>query len=303
MSWTPALTQLRDTLADLYSDEPSARRVVADAGLNPGRIDFSASAINNWQAILTEADRQDMVDAIVDVATRDFPRNKALASARAAYGGNAAPSQGAPSTPPSVSAPAARTAIKILFLGANPSDTTRLRLDEEVRGIDQALRLAQYRDRFDLIQQWAVRVGDLQGLLLRHQPHIVHFSGHGSEDGQILLEDNAGQAHPVSPRALSNTFAALNDNIRCIVLNACFSEIQAKALAENIDCVVGMSTEIGDEAAISFASAFYQALAYGRSVSTAFKLGCVQIDLESLDEQNTPQLLAQRADPAQVVFA
>ena len=58
-----------------------------------------------------------------------------------------------------------------------------------------------------------------------------------------------------------------------------------------------------DEAAISFASAFYQALAYGRSVSTAFKLGCVQIDLESLDEQDTPQLLAQRANPAQVVFA
>jgi len=55
--------------------------------------------------------------------------------------------------------------------------------------------------------------------------------------------------------------------------------------------------------AISFASAFYQALAYGSSVSTAFKLGCVQIDLESLDEQDTPQLLAQRADPAQVVFA
>ena len=302
MSWTPILTQLRNALADLYSDEESARRVVADAGLNPQRIAYSASAVNNWQAILTEADRQDATDAIVDVATQEYPTNKALASARAAYRGDAAPSQGAPSTTQSGGAPAAKTAIKILFLGANPSDNTRMRLDAEVRMIDQALRLAQYRDRFDLIQQWAVRVSDLQGLLLRHQPHIVHFSGHGSEDGQILLEDNAGQAHPVSPRALSSMFALLNDNIRCIVLNACFSEIQAKALAENIDCVVGMSTAIGDDAAISFASAFYQALAYGRSVSTAFKLGCVQIDLESLDEQDTPQLLAQRADPAEVVF-
>jgi len=87
------------------------------------------------------------------------------------------------------------------------------------------------------------------------------------------------------------------------VLNACFSQIQAEAIAENIDCVVGMSTAVGDEAAISFASAFYQALAYGRTVRTAFDLGCNQIDLESLGEQDTPQLLAKRADPAQVVFA
>ncbi len=54
--------------------------------------------------------------------------------------------------------------------------------------------------------------------------------------------------------------------------------------------------------ATSFASAFYQALAHGRNVSTAFKLGCNQIDMESLDEQDTPHLLAQRADPAQVLF-
>jgi len=126
MPWNPALTQLRDALTELYPDGDSARRVVADAGLNPQRIAYSASAINNWQAILTEADRQDLVDAIVDVATQEFPRNKALAAARAAYRGEAAPSQGAPPATSSGGAPAAKTPIKILFLGANPSDTTRL---------------------------------------------------------------------------------------------------------------------------------------------------------------------------------
>ena len=55
----------------------------------------------------------------------------------------------------------------------------------------------------------------------------------------------------------------LRDNIRCVVLNACYSEAQAQAIAEAIDCVVGMTSAVGDDAAIEFATAFYRALGYG----------------------------------------
>ncbi|MCB9133225.1 MAG: hypothetical protein H6647_20065 [Anaerolineales bacterium] len=66
--------------------------------------------------------------------------------------------------PPAAPArPAAAPKIKILFLAANPTDTARLRLGDEVRAIDQSLQLARYRDAFDLEQAHAVRVGDLQG--------------------------------------------------------------------------------------------------------------------------------------------
>jgi len=192
--------------------------------------------------------------------------------------------------------------IKILFLAANPKDTSRLRLDEEVRAIDQALLQAEFRDRFDIRQHWAVRVFDIQGYLLRHNPDIVHFSGHGSSSSEIILEDNVGDSHPVPPRALGQLFSVLKDNIRCVVLNACYSERQAKAIAEHIDCVVGMSRSISDPAAIGFAASFYQGLGYGRSIKTAFDLGCIQIDLESLGEQNTPKLLAIRSNPEDIVF-
>jgi hypothetical protein len=192
--------------------------------------------------------------------------------------------------------------IRILFLAANPADTSRLRLDEESRAIDAALRQSEYRDRFEIQQHWAVRVSDLQGLLLRHQPDILHFCGHGSAFSEILLLDDTGRSHPVSVRALSSLFSVLQDNIRCVVLNACYSEPQARAIAEHVDCVVGMSKAIGDRSAISFATAFYQALGYGRDVQTAFDLGKVQIDLENLHEQDTPQLLALKGDPGQVIF-
>jgi hypothetical protein len=192
--------------------------------------------------------------------------------------------------------------IKVLFLSANPIDTPTLRLDAEVRSIDQAIRQADFRDRFDIRQQWAVRIIDLQGYLLRYKPDIVHFSGHGSTSSEIVLEDITGKSSPVPTQALTRLFSVLKDNIRCIILNACYSENQAMAIAEQIDCVIGMSKDVGDIAATSFSSAFYQALGYGRDVKTAFELGCLQINLENLGEENTPRLVALRSDPSKIFF-
>lgn len=210
-----------------------------------------------------------------------------------------------PMSPPSMKQlPPPRTSpIRILFLAANPTKTDRLRLDEEVREIDDALlQKAEFRNRFELVQQWAVRVTDLQQHLLRFQPDIVHFSGHGSTSSEIILEDASGNSKPISMQALQELFLVLKDNIRCVVLNACYSEPQAQAIAEHIDCVVGMSKAIGDTAAISFAKSFYQALGYGRSVDTAFKLGIGQIDLACLEEQNVPQLVAKHSNPKELIF-
>lgn len=193
--------------------------------------------------------------------------------------------------------------IKVLFLSANPLDTSRLRLDQESRAIDVALRRSEFRDTFDIEQHWAVRVSDMQELLLRHKPDIVHFSGHGSTSSEIVLEDASGNSRPVSVRALSQLFSVLKDNIRCVVLNACYSEKQAQAIAQSIDCVIGMSKAIGDDAAISFAAAFYQALGFGRDFRTAFELGRIQIDLEGLDEQDVPKLLAERTSPGEIVLS
>ena len=169
--------------------------------------------------------------------------------------------------------------------------------------IDKDVQKAQFRDSFQFEQQWEVKVTELQGHLMRHNPDIVHFSGHGSSSSELILEDRDGNSHPVSVRALASLFSALKDNIRCVVLNACFSEQQAQAIAQHIDCVVGMSKAISDRAAISFAAKFYQALAYTKSVKDAYMLGCVQTDMEGLDEQYTPKLLhAPHCDPGKVFF-
>ncbi|MCL4704362.1 CHAT domain-containing protein [bacterium] len=192
--------------------------------------------------------------------------------------------------------------IKILFFSANPEDTEQLRIDKEIRQIKQALLQTEFRDKFALEQEWAVRASDLQAHLLHHKPDIVHFSGHGSEASEIVLEDGDGNSYEVPAQALSKLFEIFKNELRCVVLNACYSAPQAQAIAQHIDCVVGMSKAIGDEAAISFAVAFYRALGYGKDVKTAFDLGCLQIHLENLEEQDTPKLIAGSKDPQEIIF-
>ena len=93
----------------------------------------------------------------------------------------------------------------ILFFAANPKDTNRLRLDQEIRQIQSSLRTSSNRANIDFRQQMAARPDDLRQSLLRENPQIVHFSGHGETEG-ILLENDAGMAHLVSPDALAELF-------------------------------------------------------------------------------------------------
>jgi hypothetical protein len=90
---------------------------------------------------------------------------------------------------------------------------------------------------------------------------------------------------------LGNLLGILGGNVRCVILNACFSATQATAIAERIECVIGMSQAIGDESAIRFASSFSKALGYGESIAVAFQLGCNAIELSGFKEEDKPKLL------------
>jgi hypothetical protein len=161
---------------------------------------------------------------------------------------------------------------KILILAANPKTTPRLRLDEEVREIEEGLRRAKYRSQFEICSRWAVRLRDIRRALLDVEPNIVHFTGHGKEDG-LLLEDELGLAVRISEEALSGLFQLFSKQVECVIMSACFSARQASAINKHIRYVIGMRREIKDKAAIEFAVGFYDALAAGRSINDAFEFG------------------------------
>lgn len=192
-------------------------------------------------------------------------------------------------------------AVSVLFIGANPRGTSRIRLDEEVRGIDQSIRLGERRDAFKLHQHWAARVSDLDDALMRFKPNIVHISAHGTDRGELLLEGGEGDDGKVSAAQLEKLFAILSDDIRLVVLNACFSQEQARLIVNHVDCVVGMSDAVNDKVAQRFAESFYLALANGRNVQIAFELASAEVQGKS--GEAVPRLLALRSDPRRVEFA
>lgn len=178
---------------------------------------------------------------------------------------------------------------KILILSSNPKDTARLRLDEEVREITEGLTRCKNREQFSIHQVWAVRLRDLRRAMLDHEPHIVHFCGHSQEQG-LMVEDDNGKTVLVPVEALSGLFELFTTQIECVLLNACYSEIQAEAINKHINYVIGMTEGVNDKTAIEFAIGFYDALGAGKTFDEAFKFGKNAIQLYNIPQHFIPIL-------------
>ncbi|MBD0301792.1 MAG: CHAT domain-containing protein, partial [Tolypothrix sp. T3-bin4] len=187
---------------------------------------------------------------------------------------------------------------KILILSANPKDTDKLRLDKEAREIEIALERAKNRDKFNIVSKWAVRIDDLRRTLLDYKPNIVHFCGHGAGIEGLALEDNYGRTQLVSSDALASIFELFRGTVKCVLLNACYSEVQAQAIHQHVDYVIGMNQPIGDVAAIEFATGFYDALGAGEGYDYAFRMGCASIRLKGSQEYSTPVLKFRPSSPS-----
>ncbi len=216
-----------------------------------------------------------------------------MVPSRAAMGTDNAPTDHAP----------APTRATVLFLTANPSDTTRLSVGEEYREIHGRLLVAGCRERVELVYAPEVRASELAQIIQRYDPTVVHFSGHGDDEGALLLSDATGRAATVSVESLAALFSALAREVpmRCVVLNACHSDALATALATHIDCVLGIASTLRDKAAVSFAGAFYEALAYGRDVESACAIARAQSNLSLASPGELPSLHVREGARAELI--
>jgi TPR repeat protein len=186
--------------------------------------------------------------------------------------------------------------VEVLYFAADPNSSpqngpaARLLLDEEARQIREKVRAADHRAHLDFQTRWAVRTDDLLQALRERRPHVVHFSGHGGSEGVILVGRD-GRPHAVPAEALARLFTTFKGNIQVVLLNACFSRPQAKAIAEAVGCAIGTRGPISDAAAISFAAAFYSGIAFGESVQVAYDRAATQLALDRISEEECPELV------------
>jgi hypothetical protein len=167
---------------------------------------------------------------------------------------------------------------KILILAANPRKD--LNLDREIRDLKRVIESSDHGADFQVEDELAVRVSDLQDLLFKHRPQIVHFCGHGGGEQGLVFESDLGREQQIQTEALSDLFRLFASGVECVLLNACYSETQADSIVDHIDFVIGMNQAIRDDAAISFSKGFYRALGYACSIEEAFEFGRNAIQLE-----------------------
>lgn len=174
--------------------------------------------------------------------------------------------------------------MKVLFLAANPVGTATLKIDREASDLKE--QLAMVRDvvvKVDVEHAWAIRTDKLQREVLNSRPAVLHFSGHGDR-GLLVFEDAAGTPVEVSGKALAN-LVSLMPSIKCVILNACYSQSVAKLLAPHVDAVIGCSVSISDAAALMFTGAFYRALAHGESFKRAYDLAKNDVELNGFPKE------------------
>jgi CHAT domain-containing protein len=169
--------------------------------------------------------------------------------------------------------------LRILFLAANPTTTSRLDLEEELRSLDLELKGAKFRESIELVPRHAVRPDDLIRYVREEKPNVIHFSGHGSTTG-ILLRSDAGGVHTVEGPQLTRFLRGRG--VELVVLNACYSKSQADSIRRAVKAVVGTTDAVEDEAARRFTTAFYRSIGNGLSVREAFRDGTDAVALNGL---------------------
>ena len=160
-----------------------------------------------------------------------------------------------------------------------------MRLDEEVHAIQEKIRLLDYRDSIKFESRWAVRPSDILQSINETNPTVIHFSGHGTADGNLVLQNPDGSVKLVTKEAMSATISTLSSTIRLVVFNACFSKPQAFSVIKHIESAIGMTDSIGDEAA-----QLYSSIGFGHSLENSFRQAKAALMLENIPEENTPQL-------------
>ncbi|KAJ4141741.1 hypothetical protein NW768_000958 [Fusarium equiseti] len=181
--------------------------------------------------------------------------------------------------------------IKILFVTADPQETSHIRIGKEHRDLEKALGYGQQASKFDLQQQQACRREDLQQRILDFKPHILNFAGHAGPQG-LCFEDKHGDIEAIPPANLEKLLEIAKEHgLETVILNACSTKGQSAVLSRQIEYVVSMKGLIGDKNAILFTRSFYSALGPSLTTEAAFNAALAAAELCGLQDDQKPQLV------------
>jgi len=212
-------------------------------------------------------------------------RRTYIGSAHAEGGGRATVLNNAPQ-------PVARVEpATVLAVYAAPHGSAPLHWERDARALREAL--APYPDRFRLDVAPLATPEDVQRALVRCRPRYLHLFAHGAVDG-VLLDDGEGGRGWKLPYPLLAQMVRATPGLRCVLLSACDSAYAASATGSGEPYLIAMRGKVSVDAAIAFASGFYETLAAREDtpIEAAFAQGLIRLKLIAPLDAEVPLLAA-----------
>jgi len=166
--------------------------------------------------------------------------------------------------------------IKILFISANPQELDIL--DSEFDEI--VVKLQREIDNNEINFLSPIWDADYEKLLLRlkkDHPNVLHYSGHGTENGLCLKNMKTGITQLLENEYLKEVFENRSEYLKLVLLNSCYSGFQAKLISETGIFVLGVKDEIEYHLAKELAERFYLGFTVQEcpiKIEKAIKIGC-----------------------------
>jgi len=189
----------------------------------------------------------------------------------------------------------------ILAFKSNPVDLLPLMNGTELRNIQNRISgVIGYDYQIETVE--STKKSDIQSNIHRLKPAIIHFTGHGNGNGEIIFENSEGESSSASVDGLKSVFSSIKHDLKCVLLNLCYAKKQADAISLYASCVIGMKSKIPDALANLFAQEFYTALAEEYSVLDAYNRGCAEMKLEKAKPSQLPDLVCRHNVNPESIF-
>jgi len=169
--------------------------------------------------------------------------------------------------------------MRILFVSANPSWTTRLDLLDELRELTQSLKGKHY----DLELLPAAQPEDLREAVNGSDTpiDIVHFSGHATEKHGLFFRSGDGRKKMLKAADLNEIFK--EKPVKLAFLNACHTKSTAEGFKGVANTVIGTTKKLREDAAKKMTKILYAELSHGKSIDDAFATATDLIEKSDLE--------------------
>jgi Trypsin-like peptidase domain/Tetratricopeptide repeat len=194
-----------------------------------------------------------------------------------------------------------RKSRKILVLSSNPVNTELSRTRSGISKIRDALKRSKNGEIFDLQDRLETNAASISQELSEIEPYIVNISGCENGIESLIIGYDLEKTTEEIEALIGNLFLHYSENIKCIILNGCYLEKQAKKIIQHVEFVIGIRQECNVENSIFFTEEFYYQLGSGRGIESAYGIACNRLESSKKVEDIQIPILLNKIEEAKKV--